>query len=206
MSLEPLSEDALYRELYGHLRGTDDVSFKLLGIVPLISGTGIVALFWGKDPVPGPVVSILSLFAASVTVALYRWELHNIGVCWWLAQRIGAIELRWATRVNAGRLLAGTLSARTLSELRPPWGIDKPHAEGIVYGLTTVVWLAVPWLYHSAPPAVSLATFLYVGVSAAIGFFAVLSVVDSVRTHSWPAKTGAMAGPRKITPAPPRES
>jgi hypothetical protein len=79
MSPAPLSEEALYKELYGHLRGTDDVSFKLLSIVPLISGTGIIALFWGKDAVPPPVVWLLSLFAASVTVAVYRWNYATSG-------------------------------------------------------------------------------------------------------------------------------
>ncbi|HYR87953.1 MAG TPA: hypothetical protein VE422_27990 [Terriglobia bacterium] len=185
MSLDPLSEEALYKELYEHLRGTDDVSFKLLGIVPLISGTGIIALFWGKDAVPTPVVWLLSLFAASVTVALYRWELHNIGVCWWLAKRIGAIEKRWAKRVDADVLMASTLS-----ELRPPSGIDKPHAESIVYGGTTLVWLAVPWLYSFPPLVLWSATSVYVAVSAVIGLCALFSVVQSLITHHWPNKRG----------------
>jgi len=91
---DSLSADSVYRETCFNIRATDDISFKLMGTVPLLSGAAILTVFL-KGPIQpgsGPVVVALSMFAAFVTLGLFRWELRNVQTCSWHRRR------RWKTQ------------------------------------------------------------------------------------------------------------
>jgi DMSO reductase anchor subunit len=139
MSNDSLSRDRLYGEIRSAIRATDEISFKLMGLVPLVTGTAFLAFFiQNKDTVKLPfgVVVALALFAALTTLGVFRWELRNIQTCSWLLRRAEALE----------EALSGPATARP----KPPLGIGKTEAEKWVYSVTILAWLALPalvWYY-----------------------------------------------------------
>jgi len=74
----------IYEELSTDIRATDEISFKLMGLVPLVSGTGLLALVLGLPVERAPLLIVFALFAAAVTLGLFRWELRNLQNCRWL--------------------------------------------------------------------------------------------------------------------------
>src|SRR6266545_1802154 len=85
----------VYKEICAHIRATDDISFKLLGLVPITSGAGIglLVFFQKGDPVvPAPAVCLLSLLGAAATAAIFAWELRNVQRCVWLMHQAAAFE------------------------------------------------------------------------------------------------------------------
>lgn len=58
------------------------MSARLLTAVPLVTGVGIVLLMRAPgSEVPDVAIMLLSLFAALVTFAVYRWERKNMENC-----------------------------------------------------------------------------------------------------------------------------
>src|SRR6266571_2454828 len=87
-----LSPDRRFQELCAHIGTTDEISFKLLGLVPLVSGAGIAAVFLKAEVQPSALICLLSLFAAIVTMALFCWERRNIQICKWLRDQAANLE------------------------------------------------------------------------------------------------------------------
>jgi hypothetical protein len=83
--------DKLYSETNANIRFTDEISFKLLGLVPFVSGAGIFGLTI-SDLTSSPFATLISFFAAFVTFALFMWELRNINMCKWFVSRAERIE------------------------------------------------------------------------------------------------------------------
>jgi hypothetical protein len=79
-----------------------------------------------------PLVITLSLFAALITLGLFRWELRNIQTCSWLRRRAEAIE----------RSIVA--SAKAPLQPRPPLRIGKTEAEKWIYSVTVMAWLLLP--------------------------------------------------------------
>ena len=142
-----LDVGAVYQRVRAEISTTDDISFKLMGLVPLISGAGLLSLIFsdkvpalagasGASPSGATAVTALCLFAAAVTLGLFRWELRNVQACNWLIARAHALEARG--------LAALDLDARLLDRPRAPDGIGKEIAEKSIYGVTVAVWLTVP--------------------------------------------------------------
>jgi hypothetical protein len=78
-----MNEDSLYVEICTNIRETDDISFKLLGLVPLISGAGVVVALLNSDVLWSPAIYLISILGAGITFGLFRWELKNILICNW---------------------------------------------------------------------------------------------------------------------------
>jgi hypothetical protein len=125
-----------YTNLSLDIRTTDDISFKLMGIVPLVSGTGIVGLLLARNTLSAPVICLLSLFAAVVTLGLFRWELRNIQNCRWLKAYADALERKALERAD--------LKDAYVEQPTSPQGIGKRGGETIIYATTLATWLALP--------------------------------------------------------------
>jgi hypothetical protein len=153
---KPLQPDKLldiYKDIGNNIRVTDDISFKLLGIVPLASGVGSGALtiLEKSKPLEGYswlAVTGLSALGALVTLGLFRWELRNIQKCNWLISRAANFETQILHKENLqfdGMTKQEHLSAKTISEVRvsslfeTPWG--KTQAEKLVYLAAIGAWL-----------------------------------------------------------------
>lgn len=71
----------VFTQLNENIRYTDEVSFRLLGFVPFISGGAIMGALITKGAIATSGVYMLSLFGAVITYFLFRWELRNISTC-----------------------------------------------------------------------------------------------------------------------------
>ncbi len=129
-----VSADCRFQELCTHLRATDEISFKLLGLVPLVSAAGI-AVFLKAETQLSPLIYLVSLFAAIVTLALFCWERRNIQTCLWLRDRAADLEGQ-----------AGTGPGHFVHFPRSPLGLGKTEAEKAVYAVTILAWLLLPGL------------------------------------------------------------
>ena len=175
--------DKLYEQLSASIRATDDISFKLLGLVPLVSGAALGTLLL-KDAQPigerlsPSLITLFALFAAAVTLGLFRWELRNVQEC---SHLIGI------TGVLARARLAG-VGVPVERQARPPrpQGIGKTEAEKIIYSATIVAWLALPPAVGAvsfAPLEPSARTIAYVVIAAAI----LLGMLASLLARTRPA-------------------
>jgi hypothetical protein len=153
--------DKVYAEISASVRTTDDISFKLLGLVPLISGGGIFLLLdASKQPDWSPVTIFIALFGAVVTFAIYRWEVRNIQTCNWLIARGAELEeLSWPREqsgVAKGQFSNRDPEPRVLGWMSKPdpkrkgpsrvlnWKMGKTDAERLLYTVTIVAWLLLP--------------------------------------------------------------
>jgi len=134
MNPEPVSLDRLYQETCASIRATDDISFKLMGIVPLVSGATLLTFFLKESDLSTkePLVLALSLYAAMMTLGLFRWELQNIQTCAWLRCRAEALEKKLVMTTGAP------------AQPPPPQRIGKTEAEKWIYSITILSWLSIP--------------------------------------------------------------
>ena len=165
--IEPADQlSAIYRDLIENIRVTDDISFKLLGTVPLVSGIGsggLSLLTMSGHHLNDLAVLGLSLVGCAVTIGLFRWELRNIQRCTWFISRAAKIEQRMfpsheASQFN-GFQPSKHLEAKELSDIKiasiwtRPWG--KTQAEKLIYAVAIAAWL-IPALVSIASLAPSL--------------------------------------------------
>jgi hypothetical protein len=153
-----LSPDAVYQQIHENIRTTDDISFKLMSLVPLITGAAISLL--AKSSIPWGVKCFISAFAAIVVFGIFRWELRNIQLCNWQRVRAegmdnahlpGAPELRYVPRKKT----------KTRS-------FGKTQAEITIYLAVILAWLLLPgvdgwWRLEGTPGR-------WVGVAASLAF------------------------------------
>ena len=132
------STEKRYEEICASIRTTDEISFRLLGLVPLLSGAAIVTV--SKNNVSQGLLWLISLFGTMVTLGLFRWELRNIQNCKWLASRAAEME-KDEFGVTSGQF-SGRDEAPRLFGVR----VGKTEAEKIIYIATIFSWLALPWV------------------------------------------------------------
>jgi len=138
----------LYKEICTNIRATDDISFKLLGLVPTFAGSAAGALTLLEKSqflhaaAPGVVLG-LAIVGLGVTFGLFRWELRNVQKCNWLIDRAAELE-RYALssyREPLGHIqyLGWASEPRpTLKKWKWPWG--KTESEVVVYSAAMVAW------------------------------------------------------------------
>ena len=127
-----MTNDTRYQQLCENLRFTDEISFKLLGLVPFVSGAAFsVALVRGQA-FWSPAVFYLSLFGALTILGLFRWELRNIKTCNYLKDLIADLEGSSSTGNKAPGLVWDQLP------------IGKTLAEKLVYTVCALAWLGLP--------------------------------------------------------------
>ena len=152
--MSDINAESVYKEICQNIRVTDDISFKLLGTVPLAAGVGSGALTILEkskflEGYAGFAVLVLSLFGALMTFAFLQWELRNIQKCQWFIARAAMLErqfllsdtgkLQYDGMASQDDLEASELKSIRLSPmLKFPWG--KTQAEKLIYGLAVATW------------------------------------------------------------------
>lgn len=131
--MDPANLRTVYQELCTSYHGIADFRAKLLGFLPLASGTGIFLLL---GQLPGPDQSPLTLTAVGVfgflvTLGLFTYELRGI-------QRCNAL-------IEAGKALEQELGFQGQFRLRP-------RAVNGIIGTTLAAWIIYPavlaaWLF-----------------------------------------------------------
>lgn len=176
------SAEKVYEETIASIRATDDISFKLLGLVPLVSGTAIATLLLKDAPRDPSLIVLFSLFAAAVTLGLFRWELRNVQEC----SRL----LRYAEVLAARALEESDVPKSVQNRPLPPQRIGKTEAEKLIYGATIAAWLALPIAVGAVeipgtrsdvliPP--SSQAIVYVAIASVILFGAIVSLFARTR-------------------------
>jgi hypothetical protein len=141
----------IYQELCNSYRAIDDFRAKLLGFLPLATGTGIFLLLDNAKLLDdanfkgGPVLVAAGAFGFAVTLGLFFYELYGIKKCHAL--------------INAGRILEGTLrvdaqNGQFTERPREVAGlINEPFAAGVIYPAVLAAWtfLAVFFMPKKAP-------------------------------------------------------
>jgi len=174
----------IYTNLNNNVRSTDDISFKLLGLVPLFSGSGILVALLRSEYFWSPAIYAMAAFGGLITLGLFRWELRNIQTCLWL--------------IECGRELEKAEDATTAGQFyrRPgaPFGIGKTEAEKLIYGVTIFTWLLLPWLVYTTAQAKTntlplvneTLNYIYIAFAALVGIFTLASIVSPVKYDAEP--------------------
>lgn len=168
---QELSDAKLYEQWCAHIRATDEISFKLIGIVPLVSGTGLLTFLFAAPP--ARVLIVLSLFAAAITLGLFRWELRNLQNCKWLVYYADELEKTVLDREPDMKELEGWPG--------PPQRIGKSEAEKFIYTVTIVTWLALPLLLLTSDQMGTWFCKLYVLLATVIALATVFSLFARVK-------------------------
>jgi hypothetical protein len=180
MNTDALSIDRIFQETCVSIRATDEISFKLMGFVPLVSGATFLVFFLKEQisSANAPVVFCFALYAALITLGLFRWELRNIQTCSWLRRRAEALEQTVVTTTGAPK------------QPLPPLRIGKTEAEKWIYSITILAWLSIPPLV-CPPDNFNLLLVAYVTAATLVVAVTALSVLGTVRVPKMEAVTGA---------------
>jgi hypothetical protein len=173
-----------YTNLCANIRFTDDVSFKLLGLVPLFSGSGMLVAVMRSEYFWSPAIYAIAAFGALITLGLFRWELRNIQTCKWLIER-GADSEKEGDATKPGQYY---------QRAKSPMQVGKTEAEKLIYGVTIFTWLLLPWLVYStakvknnpAPAVDDTLNTIYLAFAAVVGVFTLLSIIVPLKTAPAP--------------------
>ncbi len=164
--------DKIYDQICQNIRFSDDISFKLLGLVPIFSGTGILITFLQQEAVWKPGIFLFSLFGAFVTLGLFRWELRNIRTCKNLIECAEEIESDAAKQFKDKWKAPGLFGEKIR--------IGKTEAEKFIYTVTVIAWVALPWI--TKPAGISIESigeptiFIYYFSTVFTGILLLLSI------------------------------
>lgn len=145
-----------------------------MGLVPLISGLGLTIIpLTVREPNPALLV-FLSLFAACITLGLFRWELWNIKKC----RLLIAFAQKLQQKVQEQYELK---SIRTASR---PQGIGKREAEKFIYSVIVLAWLVFPGLFLSSVQFDTRLWMIHLPLAAVIIFATIISLFGSTEPKS----------------------
>lgn len=134
-----LSLSDLYIQANTNMRATDEISLKLLAAIPFVSGVGISLLVRKPtEAFPAGARLLVSLFAAVVTFAIYRWERRNISTC--KHYRSYAADLENKHGVSPTEQKPPQEPPKENRFLSRRWG--KTEAEILLYWTVIAGWLA----------------------------------------------------------------
>ena len=153
LNINTLDDKIMYQEVCKKIKETDDISFKLIGLVPLVSGAGMVTLWSQANNIPVPALIFIGIFGALVTYFIYRWERRNIQICETFKNFAAEMESR-----KQGLDASEDLEIKAdgpyqwlNSQEKPTWrgrldkkGWGKTQAEMAIYGCTILFWLLFP--------------------------------------------------------------
>lgn len=161
-----------YRELYTQVcesyRAIDDFRMKLLGLLPVATGAGVLALLSSGNVDLNADGSTLertqqllagvALFGLAITLGLFAYELHGIKKCGRLIKVGARIEKDMG---SAGRFY-GQFATRPH---RVGGFIDVPFASSVVYPAAVAVWVFVGVVSLSGWAAVAAAGGTFLGLA-----------------------------------------
>jgi hypothetical protein len=168
------SDDTIkvYNELCTSYRAIDDFRAKLLGFLPLVTGTGISFLFekiQNSQDIPIETKSLLAavgVFGALITLGLFSYEIFGIKKC--------------AALIKAGQDLEVSMNIENGQFTKRPQSIahliNEPFAAGVIYSTVLAAWIffALAFTRPTTNPLIPI-------IVIAIGFFGTLIYDFSLR-------------------------
>jgi hypothetical protein len=167
MSATPDDRRVIYERVCESYHAIDDFRMKLLGLLPLATGAGVLILVNGEiklgSGTPGAAkvfLGAIGVFGFVITLGLFAYELHGIKKCHYL--------------IVAGRYLEHDLDVHGQFSSRPPdvgrLGLNEPFASSIIYPASMAAWAFTGLVLTSqlAAAAIALAT-LFIGFGMSWG-------------------------------------
>ena len=176
----------MYDVLQASIKETDEISFKLLGLVPLVNGAALLTAVLGIGSSQTLAIIVLSLFGAVVTLGLFWWELRNIGYCLWFIALAESFEATVLAQVGVAEEVRKRPAA--------PGNVGKRNAEKLIYSTVVVSWLALPVTLLDLKALPDLARLAYgVAVAGVIAWTigAILAEVDPLPKNARAASGNA---------------
>lgn len=175
----------IYNELCTSYRAIDDFRAKLLGILPLVTGTGISFLLGSLENaqnIPAEQKSLLAgvgIFGALITLGLFSYEIFGIKKCSALIRAGKNIEC--LLQIENGQFTGRPQNVAYL--------INEPFAAGVIYPTVLAAWtfFALAFTWPEANPFVPLFVLL-------VGFVGTLLYDFSLRKPPKQMKHGYYAG------------
>ena len=156
----------VYSELCSSYRAIDDFRTKLLGFLPLATGTGLFFLVTdnAKLDVARPYLGPIGVFGFVITLGLFFYEFYGIKKC-------GAL-------ISAGKVLERELHIGDGQFIKRPHGvlgfINEPFAAGVIYPAVLGAWTFVALTFsHYEGAARRWATGVFI-VGFAVSFLYIL--------------------------------
>jgi len=144
---------SMYKETLQRIKETDNISFKLLSFVPLVSGASIVGLIVNAKVLPLLILLVIGWLGALITYCIFRWELRNIQTCERLRELAKALEKvlkmpydKMENKEVVNLKLKPTLKKKVFN--KNGWG--KTEAEKHLYWTVIIFWMLFPilaWVY-----------------------------------------------------------
>jgi hypothetical protein len=144
---------AIYQELCNSYRAIDDFRAKLLGFLPLATGTGIFLLLdnvkFGTGQNPSyetkKLLVAAGVFGFAITLGLFCYELYGIKKCHALIKAGRELEVRLSIDAQGGQFTKRPREAAGL--------INEPFAAGVIYPAVLAAWtfLAASFMPQNAP-------------------------------------------------------
>lgn len=137
-----------YRELSTSYRAIDDFRAKLLGFLPLATGTGIFLLLEKfkdiNDLKDGAthLLRAIGIFGFFITLGLFLYEIYGIKKCCALIQ--AGTKMEKLMGIEDGQFSSRPQTVAVL--------INEPFAAGVIYPAVLAAW-AYFYLYFAAPAA-----------------------------------------------------
>jgi hypothetical protein len=167
---------AVYTEIGNNYRAMDDLRLRLLALLPLATGAGIVVLLGGHG-VSAAIDVPVGLFGMVATISLYFYELHGIEKC--------------AHYIDAGARLEEDFKVRG-SFTNRPHGIYRIVSEllpaALIYPASFTGWLFLA-LYHVDNIARGVVTGTVFVVTARASIATILHMENSDNRKARRAKT-----------------
>jgi hypothetical protein len=160
---------AAYQELCHSYRAIDDFRAKLLGFLPLATGTGIFLLLGtladnAKATPAKEFLPLVGLFGCAITLGLFCYELYGIKKCHAL--------------IKAGRQIETTLglyNGHFLTRPREVVGvINEPFAAGVIYPAVLAAWMYFAGAFAWPQSAPWIAMTIFIGGLALVIVFSLL--------------------------------
>ena len=128
---------AVYTEIGSNYRAMDDLRLRLLALLPLATGAGIVVLLGGHG-VSAAIDVPVGLFGMVATISLYFYELHGIEKCAHYIDAGAKLEADFNVRGSFTNRPHGVFGGVIVSELLPA---------ALIYPASFTGWLFLA-LYH----------------------------------------------------------
>jgi hypothetical protein len=145
------SVQALYGRVCDSYHAVDDFRMKLLGLLPVATGTGVFLLLSGKadlihnsDEGLSQALGAIGIFGFLFTLGLYTYELFGIKKCHYL--------------IETGKRLEARLGIRGQFRSRPQYVagfLNEPFASSVIYPASMAAWLFLAVFFTSRRPWVA---------------------------------------------------
>ncbi len=136
-----MDKKLLYTQAQENLRATDEMSFKLIGLVPLGTLLAFIGTFFKEIKEWNDWFYLIGVFGSLVVFGIYRWELRNIQNCYKYCDIIEALDLE-STIKDVGKYQKPQFFNKM--------NVGKTQSEKLIYSVLIISWLVLPFMLRAS--------------------------------------------------------